>query len=53
MCVRTCDTAVQEKRLHDRTGKIRDTAAHGKKLAWPYRKKVDTAVYTGKMLTRP
>ena len=61
MCVHTCDTAVHEKgytavhekRLHGRTGKNRGTAVQGKKLARPYRKKVDTAVYTEEMLTRP
>ena len=53
VCVHTCDPAVHEKRIHGRTGKNRVTAVQEKKLARPYRKKVDTAVYTRKMLTRP
>ena len=53
MCVHTCDTAVHEKRIHGRRGKNRGTAVQEKKLARPYRKKVDTAVYTRKKLTRP
>ena len=35
VCVHTCDTAVNEKRLHGRTGTNRSTAVPGKKPARP------------------
>ena len=55
VCAHSCDTAVREKRLLVRTGKNRGTTVQEKKLiiARPYREKVDMAVYTGEMLTRP
>ena len=56
MCVHTCDTAVNEKRLHGRTGTNRSTAVPGKKPARPctqksehgrvHRGNADTAVPT-------
>ena len=39
MCVHTCETAVNEKRIHGRTGE---------KAARPYWEKASTAVYTEK-----
>ena len=56
MCVHTCDTAVNEKRLHGRTGKNRSTAVreksqHGRahrksEHGRVHRGNADTAVHT-------